>query len=170
MPAVPVPVVRAVSRLIPGDRIPWARTRLLRAAGFDVDPTAVFMDIPTVLGSQGDNARLRIGRNCFVNVECLFDLGAAVTVSDHVYLAHRVMLITSSHDMGGPWQRADTIITNPIEIGQGAWIGAGSVVLPGVTIGAGAVVGAGSVVTRDVEPHTLAAGAPARQVRSLPRP
>ncbi len=37
-------------------------------------------------------------------------------------------------------------------------------VLPGVTIGRFAMIGAGSVVTRDVPPHGLAVGAPARLI------
>jgi acetyltransferase-like isoleucine patch superfamily enzyme len=45
---------------------------------------------------------------------------------------------------------------------HGASLGAGVVVLPGVTIGAFALAGAGSVVTRDVAPHRLVAGNPAR--------
>ncbi|MGZ6099020.1 MAG: DapH/DapD/GlmU-related protein, partial [Myxococcaceae bacterium] len=55
----------------------------------------------------------------------------------------------------------------PIVIGDGAWIAARVTILPGVTIGAGAIIGAGSVVTRDVSPHTLAVGNPARVVRRL---
>jgi acetyltransferase-like isoleucine patch superfamily enzyme len=51
-------------------------------------------------------------------------------------------------------------------IGRNAWIGMGSVILPGVRIGEGCVVGAGSVVTRDVEPFSVAAGNPARVLRS----
>jgi maltose O-acetyltransferase len=41
-------------------------------------------------------------------------------------------------------------------------VGSHSIILPGVTIGRGGVVGAGSVVTKDVEPYTLVAGAPAQ--------
>jgi UDP-2-acetamido-3-amino-2,3-dideoxy-glucuronate N-acetyltransferase len=52
-------------------------------------------------------------------------------------------------------------------VGAGASIGAGAVILPGVSIGAGAMVGAGAVVTRDVAPHSLVVGNPARHVRSL---
>jgi maltose O-acetyltransferase len=37
----------------------------------------------------------------------------------------------------------------------------------GVTIGEGSVIGAGSVVTKDVPPKTLAAGLPAKAIRSL---
>lgn len=36
-----------------------------------------------------------------------------------------------------------------------------------MTIGFGAVVGAGSVVTKNVEPHTLVAGVPAKLIRNL---
>lgn len=55
----------------------------------------------------------------------------------------------------------------PVVIGDDAWVGANVVVLPGVTIGERSVVGAGSVVSRDVPPLTIAAGVPARAIRSL---
>jgi acetyltransferase-like isoleucine patch superfamily enzyme len=50
----------------------------------------------------------------------------------------------------------------PTVIGIGASLGAGSVLLPGITIGDYATVAAGALVTRDVPPHTLVRGAPAR--------
>jgi serine acetyltransferase len=46
----------------------------------------------------------------------------------------------------------------------GASIGANATVVCGVTVGAHALVGAGSVVTRDVPPHALVAGNPARRM------
>ena len=55
----------------------------------------------------------------------------------------------------------------PIVVGDGVWIGSGATLLAGVTVGAGAVVAAGAVVTRDVAPHTVVAGIPARPVREL---
>ena len=53
----------------------------------------------------------------------------------------------------------------PIRICRGAWIGARACILKGVQVGEGAVVGMGSVVTRNVEPHTVVAGNPARLIR-----
>lgn len=50
---------------------------------------------------------------------------------------------------------------------RGASIGAGAVILPGLTVGGGAMVGAGAVVTKDVPPHTVVAGNPARVTRTL---
>lgn len=53
----------------------------------------------------------------------------------------------------------------PVSIGNHVWIGENSMVLKGVTIGDGAVVAAASVVTKDVPPHCLVAGTPARVIR-----
>lgn len=54
----------------------------------------------------------------------------------------------------------------PIRIGRNCFIGAGSVICPGVTIGDGSIVAAGAVVTADVPPTSIAAGNPARILRS----
>ncbi len=56
----------------------------------------------------------------------------------------------------------------PTHVGRRASIGSGAVILCGVRIGEGALVGAGSVVTRDVPPHTIVAGNPARILRPVP--
>jgi carbonic anhydrase/acetyltransferase-like protein (isoleucine patch superfamily) len=53
-----------------------------------------------------------------------------------------------------------------VRICDGCWLGAGVTVLAGVTIGSGTVVAAGAVVTRSLPPFSVAAGVPARVVRS----
>ena len=56
---------------------------------------------------------------------------------------------------------------SPVIIEDDVWIGCRAILLPGVTIGANSVVAAGSVVTRNVEPHTLVAGNPAKLIRRI---
>ena len=50
-------------------------------------------------------------------------------------------------------------------VGNDVWLGYQSLIMPGVTIGDGAIIGSRSVVTKDVEPYTIVAGAPAKVVR-----
>ena len=52
----------------------------------------------------------------------------------------------------------------PVWIQDDCWIGTNAVVAPGVTVGKGSVIGANSVVTRDVQPYSILAGAPARPI------
>lgn len=53
-----------------------------------------------------------------------------------------------------------------IEIGDHVWVGLRSVILKGVKIGNGAIIAAGSLVNRDVPPNSLAAGVPAKIIKT----
>lgn len=55
----------------------------------------------------------------------------------------------------------------PIIIGNNVWIGEKVCILPNVRIGDGAVIGANSVVTKDIPPHSVAAGSPAKVIKQL---
>jgi acetyltransferase-like isoleucine patch superfamily enzyme len=54
----------------------------------------------------------------------------------------------------------------PIRIGARCFIGGGSTIMPGVSIGDGSIVAAGAVVCDDVPAASIAAGVPARVIRS----
>ncbi|SRR6266446_520273 len=70
-----------------------------------------------------------------------------------------------NHDLG--WIDNDPIPFGTLEIGHDAWIGSRAIITPGCKrIGIGAVVGAGAVVTKDVPDFAVAAGNPARVIRS----
>jgi acetyltransferase-like isoleucine patch superfamily enzyme len=63
------------------------------------------------------------------------------------------------------WQGFES--KGPTRIGENSWLGANVVVTSGVSIGERCVIGANSVVTKDVEPFSLAVGAPARVQRKI---
>jgi bifunctional UDP-N-acetylglucosamine pyrophosphorylase / glucosamine-1-phosphate N-acetyltransferase len=56
---------------------------------------------------------------------------------------------------------------HPTEIGAGAFIGCDTMLVAPVKLGEGARTGAGSVVTKDIPPHSLAVGAPARAIQKI---
>lgn len=92
-----------------------------------------------------------------------------VTIGSHVNLAQGITITALNHNFEKPEQRIDQqgVSTSSIVIGDDCWIGAHAVVLPGVTIGEHCVVAAGAVVTKDVPPHSLVAGVPAKVIKSI---
>jgi len=90
-----------------------------------------------------------------------------VHLGSHSIVSQQAYLCGSTHDLDDP---AFPMISAPITLGAYAWICARAVVGPGVTVGEGAVLGLASVATRDLEPWTVYAGAPARKLRMRSRP
>lgn len=116
----------------------------------------------------------RIGRNCNIGKGVFIDAGVkignnvkiqnfvsvyrGVTVEDDVFLGPHATLTNDLYprSFNKSWEVVPTLIK------RGASIGANATIVAGVTIGEYAMVGAGAVVTRDVPPHTLVYGNPAR--------
>ena len=123
-----------------------------------------FLLIPPFYTAGGDE--IRVGRNVFVNQNCTFyDLGG-LDIADDVMIGPNVSIITTSHPLD-PSQRRAVTIGKPIVIERNVWIAAGATIIGGVTVGENSVVAAGAVVTRDVPPHSLVGGNPARVIRSV---
>ena len=98
------------------------------------------------------------------------DAAAPITLGDGVSIGHHSIFVTTDHAVVIAEFRAGNIKVAPITVEDGAWIAASVTLLPGVTVGTGAVVAAGAVVTKDVPPHTLVGGIPARPIRRLEMP
>lgn len=129
--------------------------------------------------SIGDNSRIgafveiqknaSIGRNVKVSSHTFVCEG--VQIEDDVFIGHNVSFINDKYpratSAGGGLQTEDDWQVIATVVKRGASIGTSSTILCGVTIGESAIVGAGSVVTRDVPPHTIVAGNPARVLRKI---
>lgn len=111
--------------------------------------------------SINENAVLEIGSgfanhgariHCFNNIK----IGNKVFIGDDVAIRD-----SDGHEIVG----SDKPMSLPIIIEDHVWIGERVTIVKGVTIGEGSVVAAGAVVTKDVLPHTLVAGVPARVVK-----
>ncbi|MCA9936603.1 MAG: acyltransferase [Anaerolineales bacterium] len=144
------------------------RVRLLRAAGFrGIHPSVVMWALPMITGQGDVYGRLTIGPICRFNVGCFLNLGDSITIGQYVGFGQQVMVLTETHAIGTPEYRSGALTPKPVVIGNGCWIGARATILPGVTIGDGAVVAAGAVVTKDVPPHTVVGGVPAKAIKEL---
>jgi len=91
------------------------------------------------------------------------------TIGNHVNLAQGITVTALNHNFSDPVRRIDEqgVSTMPVTIGNDIWIGANAVILPGVTIGDHSVVAAGAVVTKDVPPHSLVVGVPAKIIKQI---
>lgn len=107
-----------------------------------------------------------IGEGCSFNRDVY--IRANVTFGKNCNVGAFARFITDTHAPGGPDRRAGSVSFPGITIGDGTWIGAGVTILGGVDVGAGCIVAAGAVVTKDVPPHTVVGGIPARTIRTLP--
>lgn len=137
------------------------RSLMSRLIGYRVDDG--FRLFPPVYIDFGKN--IKIGKDVFVNSGCCFQDQGGVTLGDGCLVGHNVVFATLDHDKR-PGRRGD-MTAAPIVVGKDVWIGAHATILKGVTIGDGAIVAAGAVVTRDVPPNTIAAGVPARVVKTI---
>ena len=128
----------------------------------------------------------RIGADCNIGDHCYVESGAVV--GDHVTVKNGTSLWAGVTLEDGVFVGPAVVFTNdrrprsprlglaagryadasrwlePTCVGHGATLGAGAVLVAGVSVGAFAFVAAGAVVTRDVPPHALVAGNPARVV------
>jgi len=125
---------------------------------------------PHVWLTTGDSGRIRIGRGTFLNVAGMVASVELVEIGDHCMLANGCFITDGNHrfdDFEQPvtWQGFST--KGPTRIADNVWCGANVVITSGVTIGERCVIGANSVVNRDLPPYSLAAGAPAKVLKSL---
>ena len=108
-------------------------------------------------------ARLSIGTRTQIGDNTQIHCGQAIEIANDVMISWGCSIMDRDfHPL-----ESDHEERAPIIIEAHAWIGCQCIILKGIRIGEGAIVAAGAVVTRDVPPHTVVAGNPARIVRQL---
>lgn len=145
---------------------------------------------PTALceGSVGDGTRVWafahvlagavVGRDCNVCDGVFIEDGArvgdgvtlkngvslwrGVTLGDHVFVGPNATFTNDLHPRA--WKKVPAEELVPTVVREGATIGGGATIVCGTTIGETAFVAAGAVVTRDVAPHEMVGGNPARRI------
>ncbi len=97
---------------------------------------------------RGDQGHIHIGKRTNIQDNCV--LHSSVTVGDGVTVGHGAIL-------------------HGCTVEDGALIGMGAIIMDGCVIGSGSLVAAGALVTKSkqIPPHSLVMGAPAKVVREL---
>lgn len=114
---------------------------------------------------------IHAGRSLSINTGAFLSARAPITFGNGVLVGPNVVIVSSNHrfdDPGLPIGEQGHELA-PITFGDDCWIGANAVVLAGVNVAEGTIVSAGSVVTRDTEPYSIVAGAPAARIGQRPR-
>lgn len=109
---------------------------------------------------DADRAYVEIGSNTYLNERCEIKCQSSIKIGCECAIGWDVTIIDSDYHSIN-----DSLVSMPITIGNNVWIGCKSIILKGVTIGDGAVIAAGSVVSKDVPPHTLVGGVPAKVLK-----
>ncbi len=133
---------------------------------------AYYVSWPHTLASILHKARgvkIRNVRNTRILANVVIDTlyPELLEIEEHVGISRGCVILTH-------WQTTDFLkekIGGPffgrVHIGKGAVLGVNVIVLPGVTIGEGSIIGAGAVVVKDVPPYVIAAGNPARVLKTI---
>ena len=145
----------------------------------------------TLIFIRGDHHRIIIGENCFMGKGELWieDDHCSLVIHSFTTIEHAHLAVTEPFSVIEIYN--DCMLSNQIEIRTGdshsiidmqtgkrinhaanvtlqehVWVGAHAKILKGVTIGNNTVIATGAVVTGDIPPHSIAAGIPAKVIKT----
>src|SRR5215216_5246963 len=120
-----------------------------------------FRDLP--------HSGIKIGRDSLIGEHSVIRGQGGVQIGDRVYTSPFTQIIAVNHVFDDPNRPfvEQGITAEGIVIEDDVWLGAGAIVTDGVTVGKGAVIAAGAVVTKDVAPHTVVGGVPAKPIKII---
>ena len=114
-----------------------------------------------------EKGSLVLGERVFINTGATIVATHSIVLGDDCLIGDLVAIFDSDYHAIEPSQPTRFA---PVRLGNNVWVGRSATILPGVTIGDHAVIAAGSIVTSDIPARTLAAGVPARPIRTLDIP
>jgi len=114
-------------------------------------------------------SRIKIGRDSLIGEYSVIRGQGGVQIGDRVYTSPFTQIIAVNHVFDDPNRPfvGQGITAEGIVIEDDVWLGAGAVITDGVRVGKGAVVAAGAVVTKNVPPHTVVGGVPAKPIKNI---
>lgn len=114
-----------------------------------------------------------IGNNCSIGYQSHITAINNIVIGNNVLIGPRVLITDNAH--GRSTQEALQIAPSKrelysngrVSIGDNVWIGEGAMIMPNVQIGEGAIIACNSVVTTNIPAYSIAAGSPAKVIKSV---
>lgn len=135
--------------------------------------------VNSTLVFEKNNSEILIGSNTFIGGAVL-SCASKIEIGNNVQIAWGVVIMDhNSHSLNYSERCKDLpntflgiktwndVVMSEIIIADDVWIGVNSIILKGVHIGKGSIIGAGSVVTKNIPAMCVAAGNPAKIIKSL---
>lgn len=126
-----------------------------------------------VLECTGNSAEMVLGDNISIGEYSHITCAQKMLIGDGLLTGRYVLITDNAHgenlpnELNIPPLARRIYSSGPVTIGRNVWIGDKATILPDVTIGDGAVIAANAVVTKDVPPFSVAAGCPARVIKTV---
>jgi acetyltransferase-like isoleucine patch superfamily enzyme len=116
-----------------------------------------------------------IGDNCSIGAQSHITAINKIVIGNNVLTGPRVLITDNAHGnsvdenekLDIPPYKRELISNGSVIIEDNVWIGEGSMIMPNVYIGKGSIIAANSVVTKDIPPYSIAAGVPAKVIRTM---
>ena len=135
-----------------GDHVSIARDSILFATG--------------VIAHKGKG--IQIGDRTGISARAYFAGQGGISIGKDVIMGPNVQIFSENHNFSdlNLTIKEQGVTKIPVIIGDNCWIGAGVTILAGVHIGDGCVIAASSVVSKSIPANSIAAGVPAKVIRS----
>lgn len=105
----------------------------------------------------------------YVHISCV----DRIVIGDGCLIGRNVLISDNNHGNNSFEQAVTPPVKRPLSckgpviIGNNVWVGKNVCIMSGVTIGDGAIIGANAVVTHDIPAYSVAAGIPAKVIKTI---
>jgi acetyltransferase-like isoleucine patch superfamily enzyme len=116
---------------------------------------------------------INIGKNVSIGNDCHISAINNISIGDNVLMGMKVTITDNSHGTNTIDELTIAPVyrklhsNGPVIIEDGVWIGDKVTILPNIKIGRNSIIGANAVVTRDIPSNCIAAGVPAKVIKTI---
>lgn len=135
-----------------------------------VFPSPWFLSGYAFIEARNPSARVTIGTGTWLNNGfCAIAEHTSILIGENCRIGVNVSLYDSDFHGLAVKDRSHSLRewSSPVVVHRDVFIGSNVMVMKGVTIGVGSIIAAGSVVTSSIPPGVIAAGNPARVIRTI---